>query len=162
MYTRTVTLVLVGLGVATAGCASQPPRTYEQHVADERNEERAEMIQDLEEDLQEVDTEIGRLETKLIHEKPYADQEEQVEWSHDLFELKQDRNEIRSTMQRAKTASDAEWEEMRGELGTSMDKLQAGVSNVGEEIADAFDDDGTAVEDNKPPHSVQPKNQLNP
>ena len=136
------------------GCANRPmspqvqqPQSYGEYRQQEQNEERDEFIAEKKSTLDELDNDIGRLEVKLNHEAKYVDAEERAEWSQDLFELRQERDRVRSELERARTASDAEWAEMRGTLGGAVDSLEAGFETVRGEVMAAFDGDDESPSD---------------
>lgn len=147
MYQRSG-LVICGVAAALAfGCGSQQANTPPEAPSDdsfagarqdELESERKEFIQDRRQQLDELDTEISRLEARLEHEGKFANAEEKAEWSQKLFEVRQDHQSARAELDRASQASPEEWEEMRGGLNTAFDTLQAGVSEVGSDIADLF------------------------
>jgi hypothetical protein len=123
------------------GCAStnSPPPSYAEERHDELESERAEFIEETREDLAELDTEIAHLSVKIKHESKFVDEEQRAEWRQDLFELKQERTKLTAELERARTASHAEWQEMRGNVGSAVDGLQAGVAKVRAEVTTAFD-----------------------
>lgn len=138
-----------GLGIAGSyGCGSAPPpQTYGEHLQDELSQERAEFIRDRQEDLQEVDTDIARLETRLQHEAQFVDAEQKADWSQDLFEARRERERLQAELERARTASMAEWNEMRGTIDGGVDRLQAAVDNVSEGVQNAFDGESQRARD---------------
>lgn len=149
-------LPLVALGLALAsGCgssqqAANEPPSLSTYRSNELESERQEFIEDAQSRLGELQNEIGRLETRLQHESKFVDADKQAEWSQALFESKQEQTRLTSQLQRAQTANDAEWEEMRGGFKSAVDTLEAGVSKVGDEIMHVFsgsdDEAGTTGE----------------
>lgn len=141
-------LVICGVAAALAfGCGSQqantPPEapeddSFAQARQNELESERKEFIQDRRQQLDELDTEISRLEARLEHEGKFANAEEKAQWSQKLFELRQDHRSASAELDRASEATPEEWEAMRGGLNTTFDTLQAGVSEAGSDIADLF------------------------
>jgi hypothetical protein len=149
MNAKTTLVSLSALTLALSlGCGSSsttnPPKTYAEQRDNELESERTEFIADHRERLKEIDNEIGLLETKLKHESKFVDNEQRAEWSQDLFELKQERQQLRAELDRARTANKAEWEEMRGNFGMAFDSLEAGVIKLRDEVAARFEasDDG--------------------
>lgn len=138
-YTTVTTLALAA---AAVGCASdtanREPASFQEYQNEELSTERQQFIKDTQQELDEVSNEIGRLEVRLQHESQYVDQDQQASWSQELFELKQEQQRMQAQLERARTASDAEWEEMRGTFGVAVDSLQAGVTKVSREIAHVF------------------------
>jgi len=128
------------LGIC-AGCASErsarEPASYQELKQDELASERDEYIRDTQERLTEVDRDIQHVKAKLEHESEFVSQEKQASWKQDLFELEQDRAELGARLERARSASPSEWEEMRGTLGTATDSLQAGVRKLRVDVSEA-------------------------
>lgn len=147
-------LVICGLAATLAfGCGSQQSNTppvapeddsFAQARQSELESERKEFVEERRQQLDELDTEISRLEARLEHEGKFANAEEKAEWSQRLFELRQDQRSARAELDRASQASPEEWEAMRGGLDAAFDTLQAGVGKVGSDIADLFRSSGTA------------------
>jgi len=141
---RPITIVLscAPLLCICAGCASErtarEPASYQELKQDELASERDEYIRDTQERLTEVDRDIQHVKAKLEHESEFVDKEQQASWKQDLFELEQDRAELGARLDRARSASPAEWEEMRGTLGTATDSLQAGVRKLRVEVSEAI------------------------
>lgn len=126
-------------GTTTFGCGSdqqQPsyPEMYGQKLDAELEQERRDFIAEKQEDLREIENEINRLQVRLDNEAQYVDADQRAEWSNDLFELKQERQNLQASLARAQEATPEEWREMRGFLGTSIDRLEAGVSALGGQI----------------------------
>ena len=141
---RPITIVLscAPLLAFCAGCASdrtaREPASYQELKQDELASERDEYIRDTQERLTEVDRDIQHVKAKLEHESEFVGQEKQASWKQDLFELEQDRAELGARLDRARSASPAEWEEMRGTLGTATDSLQAGVRKLRADVSEAM------------------------
>ena len=134
--TLTATFVV---GATTFGCASDQqkqsyPDMYGEKMAAENEAERREFIADKQEELREIENEINRLQARIDGESQYVDADKRAEWSNNLFELKQERQDIQARLSRAQTATPEEWAEMRGFFGTSVDRLKAGVSALGGQI----------------------------
>lgn len=125
-----------------AGCASEratnEPASYQELKQQELASERDEYIRETRERLTEVDRDIEHVKTKLEHESKFVDEGERANWKEDLFELEQERAELGARLERARNASPAEWEEMRGTLGAATDALQAGVQKLRVEVSDAL------------------------
>lgn len=147
---RLTTIVFSGslLGLC-AGCASEratnEPASYQDLKQEELASERDDYIADTRERLTEVDQDIEHVKAKLEHESKFVDEEQRASWKEDLFELQQERAELGAHLERANTASPAEWEEMRGTLGTATDALQAGVRKLRVEVTDAVTTDEAAT-----------------
>jgi len=141
---RPITIVLscAPLLCICAGCASEhsarEPASYQQLKQDELASERDEYIRDTQERLTEVDRDIQHVKAKLSAESEFVDKDQQASWRQDLFELEQDRSELGARLDRARSASPEEWEEMRGTLGTAADSLQAGVRKLRMEVSEAI------------------------
>jgi hypothetical protein len=129
--------------VLACGCASQRNGTArtasfgelrQQELADERRE----FIKEHREQLEELDTQISRLQARLDHEAKFAKADEKAEWSQELFELRQRHGKARAELIRAENASPEEWAAMRGDIGYAIDSLQAGVTKAGAEIGQLF------------------------
>ena len=137
-----------------AGCASEraanEPASYQELKQEELASERDEYIRETRERLTEVDRDIEHVKTKLEHESKFVDEGERASWKEDLFELEQERAELGARLERARTASPAEWEEMRGTLGAATDALQAGVQKLRVEVSDAL-----ALNDDSAPAGTQ-------
>lgn len=128
---------LLGLCV---GCASEratnEPASFQQLKQEELASEREDYIEDTQERLKEVDRDVEHVKAKLEHESKFVDVDQRASWKQDLFELEQERAELGARLERARTASPEEWEEMRGTLGTSTDALQAGIRKLRMEVAE--------------------------
>ena len=140
---RPITIVLscAPLLAICAGCASEQtarePASYQELKQDELASERDEYIRDTQERLTEVDRDIQHVKAKIEHESEFVGKDKQASWKQDLFELEQDRAELGARLERARSASPAEWEEMRGTLGTATDSLQAGARKLRVEVSEA-------------------------
>lgn len=125
------------------GCASQPKNnpdaSYSEIKEAELSHERRDFISETDKQLKQVDHDLAQTQAKLDHESKYVTDEQRAEWSQDIFELKQERQRLSGELRRAETADDAEWKEMRGPIGVGVDSLQAGVTKVGNTIAQAFE-----------------------
>jgi hypothetical protein len=138
---------LLGLCAACAGeRAANEPASYQDLKQEELASERDDYIRDTRERLTEVDRDIEHVKAKLEHESKFVDEGQRASWKEDLFELQQERAELGAQLDRASTASPAEWEEMRGTVGTATDALQAGVRKLRVEVSDAVavNEDATA------------------
>lgn len=141
---RPITIVLscAPLLCICAGCASErtarEPASYQELKQDELASERDEYIRDTQARLTEVDRDIQHVKAKLEYESEFVDKQQQASWKQDLFELEQDRAELGARLDRARSASPAEWEEMRGTLGTATDSLQAGVRKLRMDVSEAI------------------------
>lgn len=153
MFARNQGFVVSSLAAALAfGCASQKSNTerqadsYAQLKQDELESERREFIRERQEQLNELDTQISRLEARLQHEAEFVDAAEKAEWDQDLFELRQDQGRAQAELDRASQATPEQWAQMRGDLGVTVDSLQASVNKAGSEITGLFrsDDEGGA------------------
>jgi len=149
--------ILLAGGLA-AGCADPPeprePSTYGQHLDAELAEERQEYINDQQQRIDDLQREIGRLEARLDGEAEFVEQEQLAEWKQELFEARVELNDAEARLQRARTASDAEWREMRGNLGITIDRAQAAVGQVGYAMRSLFAGDSEqqpADEDEREP-----------
>jgi hypothetical protein len=141
-------LVICGVAAALAlSCGSQQSTTppvapeddsFAQAQQKELESERQEFIRERRQQLDELDTEISRLEARLEHEGKLANAEEKAEWSQQLFELRQEHSRARAELDRASQVGPEEWKEMRGDLDVTFDALQASVSKAGSDIADLF------------------------
>ena len=129
---------LLALSTSCAGerTTNQPP-IYQELKQEELASERDDYIDDTQQRLQEVDRDIEHVKAKLEHESNFVDEDQRAEWKQDLFELEQERADLGARLDRARTASPEEWEEMRGTLGTSTDALQAGIRKLRVEVSDA-------------------------
>jgi hypothetical protein len=148
MSFRTKGFVVSSLAALLAfGCASQKSNTereadsFAQMKQEELESERREFIRERQEQLNELDTQISRLETRLQHEAKFADADEKAEWNQELFELRQEQGRAQAELDRANKATSEEWAQMRGNLGTMLDSLQAGVNKAGAEITGLFRSD---------------------
>lgn len=150
MRLTTIVFCTVPLLAVCASCASEratnEPASYQALKQDELASERDEYIEDTRERLTEVDRDIEHVKAKLEHESEFVDQNQRASWKQDLFELEQERAELGARLDRARSASPEEWEEMRGTLGSSTDALQAGVRKLRVDVAEAvgLDDDEKA------------------
>jgi hypothetical protein len=120
------------VAIATlGGCAAEhrtrPAPSYQNLKQQELSEERKEFIEEARARLVEVNRDIAHLDAKLKHESEFVDASERAEWNQELFELKQQRSELNADLERAKTVTLEQWEQMRGRLGVATDSLQAGV-----------------------------------
>lgn len=146
---RFTTLVCYGtlLGLCAA-CASErtatEPPSYQELKQDELASERNEYIRDTKQRLSEVDRDMQHVKAKLDHESKFVDEEQRASWKQDLFELQQERSTLEAQLEHAREASPAEWEEMRGTLGTATDSLQASARKLRAEVSDALDLDDQA------------------
>lgn len=137
---------LLGLCAACASeRAANEPASYQELKQEELASERDEYIQDTRERLTEVDRDIELVKVKLEHESKFVDERQRASWSQELFELQQERAELGAQLERASTASPAEWEEMRGTVGTTTDALQAAARKLRVEITEAVTTDDTAA-----------------
>lgn len=123
--------------VSAAGCASQnetngdqQTNSYSQIRERELASERQEFIAEQQEQLNSLDNQISRLEARLQHEAQYVDASQQAEWSQRLFELRQQQNRAQAELERAKNATPAEWAEMRGTVGSTVDSIEAGIDKL--------------------------------
>jgi hypothetical protein len=139
-------LATVGLAVlATAsGCSSQPKKTAEppsmgQYRQNELESERQEFIREAQGRLGELDKEIAHLEVKIKHESPYVSADQRAEWSQELFERKREQAQVRAEIARAREVNAEEWEEMRGDLGSAIDTMEAGMMKLRDEVTTAFE-----------------------
>ena len=132
-------LVLTGaLGCASSQATEQAENpSYSELREAELRSERQEFINDTQERLSTIETDINRLQARLDHEAQYVDASKRADWSQELFELKRERERLQAELNRAQTASDEEWEEMRGTLAGWVDSLQAGVAKASNEISEA-------------------------
>lgn len=142
MFSRTIT-VAVGSLVFSLGCGgsqtskqAEPP-SFTEYQQRELEAERKEFIADGRTRLDKLDNDIGLLETKLEHEAQYVDEQKRAEWSQQLFENRQEKQRLEAELQRAQTASAAEWAEMRGTFGRSVDTVEASIAKIGAEISQA-------------------------
>jgi hypothetical protein len=128
---------------AAPGCGSMSPNGQPKTFAQERGEqleaERREFIAAHRDRLVEIDKEITPLEAKLRHESKSVDNQQRAEWSQDLFELKQEKQRLSAELDRAETATQEEWEEMRGSFELAVDALHSGVIRLRDEVATAFE-----------------------
>jgi hypothetical protein len=127
------------VGATTFGCGSSQdrqsvPAMYGAKLSAEQEAERREFIAEKQEDLREIENEINRMQVRIEHESEYVDADKRADWSNELFELKQERQDIQARLSRAQNATPEEWNEMRGFLGGSIDRLQAGVGALGGQI----------------------------
>ena len=129
------------VGATSLGCASSNeqgrqgvPTMYGNKMDAELQNERQEFITEKQQELREIETEINRLEARIQGEAQYVDAEQRAEWNQELFELKQERQDLQARLSRAQSASPEEWNEMRGFFGKSIDRLEAGVSTLGGQI----------------------------
>ncbi len=136
---------VVGYGAMLAalqGCSGErsntPPPSYAELRQEELAEERGEFLRETRARLSEVQTDIEHLQTRLDNEKQYVSTDEHAGWSQRLFELKQEKNRLEAELERAENATPAEWDQMRGTIGTSTDSLQAGLSKLGLEVSQAL------------------------
>jgi hypothetical protein len=148
MLVRNKPFIVGSLAAALAfGCASQKSNTereadsFAQMKQTELESERREFIRERQQQLNELDTQISRFETRLQHEAKFVDADEKAEWNQELFELRQEQGRVQAELDRADGASPEEWAEMRGNLGTMLDSLQAGVNKAGAEITGLFRSD---------------------
>jgi len=119
---------------------SRQDMSYTEIRENELEAERAEFIQDQQQRLSEVNNEVERLQARLDHEAKFVDADQKAKWSQELFELKRERTDLQAQLDRARTASAEEWEQMYGTLGQATASLEAGVSKLGNEIAGVFRD----------------------
>jgi hypothetical protein len=126
------------LVAVASGCSSdstvRKPASYSQYRQSEIEAERQEFVSEGRARLDKLDREIALLEAKLQHESQFVDAEQRAEWSQDLFEKKQKQGELRAELYRAQTVSAEEWKEMRGNVGTALDSMEAGVKKIRDEI----------------------------
>jgi hypothetical protein len=148
MLVRNKPLIVSSLAAALAfGCASQKSSTereadsFAQMKQAELDSERREFIRERQQQLNELDTQISRFETRLQHEAKFVDADEKAEWNQELFELRQEQGRVQAELDRATQATPEEWAQMRGNLGTMLDSLQAGVNKAGAEITGLFRSD---------------------
>ncbi|MBI5535813.1 MAG: hypothetical protein HY898_24050 [Deltaproteobacteria bacterium] len=142
--TLRMALALTALG-SVQGCvyakAPSPPPGNQSFAAYQQaklESVRQEFIQQKSERLQAVQTEIERLDARLTHEAPYADAEERAAWSQRLWELRQEQTRLQAEVDRARTATPAEWREMRGPVGNAIDVLQANAVKIAHDIDARF------------------------
>lgn len=134
-------LYLAGILVGSwaAGCAtgrsSAPEPTFRELKQSELASERREFISDTQKRLATITNDMDLLRAKLEHESPYVGKQQSAEWSQELFDLGQERDRLRGELDRAQTASAAEWEQMRGPIGVAADSLQARISKIGIALA---------------------------
>lgn len=130
------------LVAVASGCSSEKtvrePASYTQYRQSELESERQEFISESRGRLDKLDREIAHLETKLQHESQFVDAEQRAEWSQELFEKKQKQGELRAELYRAQTVNAEEWKEMRGNVGTALDSMEAGVKKTRDEIMAAI------------------------
>lgn len=127
------------VGATALGCASDQsrqsyPDMYDEKMSAENEAARRDFIADKQEELREIENEINRIQVRIDNEAQYVDAEKQAEWSDELFELKQERQDLQARLSRAQSATPEEWAEMRGFFGTSVDRLKAGVSALGGQV----------------------------
>lgn len=137
---RRYTFACLGLiTAAVAGCSSQrasgEPPSYQEMKQDELDSERREFIEDTQQRLGEVEREREHLSVKLKHESKFVDAEERAAWSQELFELGQERERLQAELERARTANDEEWKQMRGDIGVATDSLQAAMAKLSADVS---------------------------
>jgi hypothetical protein len=128
-----------------AGCGSnnqvnsdRQTNSYSQLKQKELASERQEFISDHRQQLDGLDNQIARLETRLTHEGRYVDAQQRAEWSQELFELRQQQRRTRAELERAENATPEEWAEMRGTIGNAVDSVEAGVQKLAGEMGNLF------------------------
>jgi hypothetical protein len=133
------------LAALAAGCGSnnqtnsdRQTNSYSQLRQEELEAAREVYISDRRKQLDELDTQIARMETRLEHEGQYADAQERAEWSQRLFELREQQRRTRAELDRAETASPEEWAEMRGTIGNAVDSVEAGVKKLASDMGSLF------------------------
>jgi hypothetical protein len=123
------------------------PTSYDDQLSSELADERASFIGDKQEQLDELDQKIGQMKARLDHESEYVSESERADWKQDLFELEQQRAQARSRLQRAKTATPAEWKAARNDVSLTFDRLEAGVETLGSRIGRLFSSSDPSAED---------------
>lgn len=133
-------LVIAGAVACSKDKGPEPrdPSNYGSQFSAELAEERQEFINDTEERLSELDNEIARLKARIQGESQYVSESDRAEWNQDLFELQQDRERAQAELQRARTASAEEWQQMRSNIGIQVDRLESGVRALGSAIGGVF------------------------
>lgn len=136
---RTPLAAAILVGATALGCASDQsrqsyPDMYDEKMSAENEAARRDFIADKQEELREIENEINRIQARIDNEAQYVDAEKRAEWSDELFELKQERQDLQARLSRAQSATPEEWAEMRGFFGTSVDRLKAGVSALGGQV----------------------------
>ena len=138
------------LAALVAGCGSnnqtnsdRQTNSYSQLKQQELAEARQIFISDHRQQLDQLDTQIARLEARLQHEGQYADAHERAEWSQRLFELREQQRRTRAELDRAEIATPEEWAEMRGGIGNAVDSMEAGVKKLASDMGDLFSSNDT-------------------
>lgn len=140
---RTLPVVLLGVALAH-GCGSastEGPATMAEYRRNELEAERDGFITMARARINELEREIAQLSMKVKYEGKYVDADERAEWSQELFERMQEKTQLKNELERARTANQHEWEEMRGGFATAIDTLEAAVAKIGDDVADIFSDD---------------------
>lgn len=137
---RRYTFACLGLiTAAAAGCSSEransEPPSYQEIKQEELDSERQEFIKDTQQRLGEVEREREHLTVKLEHESKFVDAEERASWSQELFDLGQERQRLQGELERARTANDEEWKQMRGDIGVATDSLQAAMAKLSADVS---------------------------
>jgi hypothetical protein len=103
-------------------------------------------VYEQQERIDKLDREIRQLQTRIDGESQYVSADQRAEWRQDLFELEQDRRAAQASLDRARTASPAEWQEMRSTVGAGVDRVEAAVGQLGYTIRTAFAREQTSDE----------------
>ncbi len=126
--------------VAACGGTKTEARSsgYNQNLSAEFQAERQEFISETQQRLSEVDNRISELQSTIQGESPYVSESQRAEWREDLAELKREQQSAQSRLQQARTASPQGWREMRSDIGLQVDRLEAGVEQIGYAVSDLF------------------------
>lgn len=136
--------------LAFVACTSKPPAsepsTYGARYSAELEHERSEFVYETQERIDKLDREIRQLQTRIEGESSYVSADQRAEWRQDLFELEQERRGAQAELDRARTASPAEWQEMRSSVGAGVDRVESAVGQLGYTIRTAFAREQTSDE----------------
>lgn len=133
-----LTALLLGAGCGASTPPPGEPRSMSSYRQTELQAEREDFISDTEERLGELDNEIAHLDVKLQHESRFVDEDQRADWRQEVFERKQEQTRLRAELDRARGASPAEWEAMRGTIGSAVDTLEAGVKMLTDRVTGVF------------------------
>ncbi len=140
-----VLVAIVATAAPLGACSSHSERTqakepssYRGQLRAETERERREFIQDTQERIGDLDREIAQLEERIDHESEFVSEDERAGWKEDLFELRREREDAQARLDRARTASSAEWQASRNDVSLQMDRLEAGIQTLGNRIGRAF------------------------